>query len=158
MDKPNEVSRIKVLPSFRRENQRSLESVRLARREVSKRRKAANRSEVEKLRPIDTSFLVALCSNGGNPGAAAEEVGLSRATGQRWVKERKHIREAYQAYLRSAHNRLQDWAELLPKAQLRLVSLMDSKSDVVSLAAAREILARGLGPVVQAVEPIQDGA
>lgn len=103
---------------------------------------------------MDVAFISALCINGGNPKAAARDVGLNPETGSRWVRERPIIREAYERFLKSAQNRMQDWGDLLPAAQKRLVHLMDSKQDVVSLAAVREILARGLGPVVQKIDAV----
>jgi len=151
MDDTGQQPQIVVVDKFRRAGRVSGRALAVMRKRAAKKRQAASEG---RLRPVDVAFVAALCMNGGNAKSAAVDVGLAPGTGSRWLKERKVIREAYEQFLRGTQNRMQDWSELLPRAQRRLVDLMDNKNGTVALGAVREIMARGLGPVVQKIDAV----
>lgn len=151
MDNAGQSQEIVVVQQFRKPGRISGRTLAAMRKRAAKRRQAASEP---RLRPIDVAFVTALCVNGGNAKAAAVDVGLDPGTGSRWLRERKVIREAYEQFLRSSQSRMQDWGELIPRAQRRLVDLMDHRNGTVALGAVREIMARGLGPVVQKIDAV----
>lgn len=118
---------------------------------IANARKAKKKAGEKPLNPLQSRFLVEVCTNGGNPGAAAAAIGVARETGKRWMRL-PQVAEAFSHYRTQAEGKLKDWALLVDRAQETLVDLLDSKDDRVRIVAANSILDRGLGKVAAKVE------
>jgi hypothetical protein len=116
-------------------------------------RKARRKAAEKPLSPVQTRFLVEVCTNGGNPRAAANAIGISPTTGKAWM-QLPQVAEAFRHYRMQAEGKLKDWSLLVDRAQETLVDLLDSKDDRVRIVAANTILDRGLGKVANKVEGI----
>ena len=97
-------------------------------------------------------FVAELVANGGNATAAARAVGYHPDHGRRLVSRDATVRATLERIQDETQAELREWVDLAPRAQERLLELVESADEKVALSAAREILDRAIGKAPVKVE------
>jgi phage terminase small subunit len=102
--------------------------------------------------PQQALFVAAYVSGGcSDAAAAARAAGYYPDYGRR-LKELPHVKAAIQRTYEGMTIGLTAWEALLPRAQMRLLELVECENPRVALAACIEVLNRGLGKAVAHVQ------
>lgn len=147
-DKERVPARKRVL--FEKKGQIS-ERAKERRRKARANRMAAAERGVVRIKPKQARFLAELTQNGGNVSAAARAVEVHPSTAHNWM-QKKWIAEAYQQIVDDMKGAVQDWNDLLGRAQRTMLDLLDADDARVRADMAKYIINRAQGMPTQKVD------